>query len=62
MCGVWVLTVLLSGMKRYQAIVALFGLSYGLIVAASLLMRPWGLEGLLGGFVLGHYVLLAVCG
>ena len=59
MCGVWVLTVLLSGMKRYQAIVALFGLSYGLIVVASLLMRPWGLEGLLGGFVLGHYVLLA---
>lgn len=45
MCGVWVLTVLLSGMKRYQAIVALFGLSYGLIVVASLLMRPWGLEG-----------------
>ncbi|MFO1211348.1 MAG: exopolysaccharide Pel transporter PelG [Paenacidovorax caeni] len=59
LCGVWVLTVLLSGMKRYKAIVALFGLSYGLIVAASLLMRAWGLEGLLGGFVLGHYVLLA---
>ena len=59
LCGVWVLTVLLSGMKRYKAIVALFGLSYGLIVAASLWMRAWGLEGLLGGFVLGHYVLLA---
>jgi uncharacterized membrane protein len=25
MCGVWVLTILLSGMKRYKAIVALFG-------------------------------------
>lgn len=59
MCGVWVLTVLLSGMKRYKAIVALFGLSYALIVVSALLMRPWGLEGLLGGFVLGHYVLLA---
>ena len=22
-------------------------------------MRPWGLEGLLGGFVLGNFVLLA---
>ena len=53
------LTVLLSGMKRYKAIVALFGLSYTLIVASALLLRPWGLEGLLGGFVLGHYVLLA---
>lgn len=59
LCGVWVLTVLLSGMKRYQAIVALFSLSYLLIVVSALLLRPWGLEGLLGGFVLGHYVLLA---
>ena len=58
MCGVWVLTVLLSGMKRYKAIVLLFGVSYGLIVVSALLMRPWGLEGLLGGFVLGNYVLL----
>ena len=38
---------------------ALFALSYGLIVVSALLMRRWGLEGLLGGFVLGHYVLLA---
>ena len=58
LCGVWVLTVLLSGMKRYKAIVLLFGVSYGLIVVSALLMRPWGLEGLLGGFVLGNYVLL----
>ena len=58
MCGVWVLTILLSGMKRYKLIVALFALAYLLIVAAALLLRPWGLEGLLGGFVLGNYVLL----
>ncbi len=58
MCGVWVLTILLSGMKRYKAITVLFGAAYALIVAASLLMRPWGLEGLLGGFVLGNLVLL----
>ena len=59
MSGVWVLTVLLSGMKRYKAIVALFGSAYLLIVCAALLLRPWGLEGLLGGFVIGNYVLLA---
>ena len=58
MCGVWVLTVLLSGMKRYKAIVALFGGAYTLIVVSALLLRPYGLEGLLGGFVLGNYVLL----
>ncbi len=59
MCGVWVLTILLSGMKRYKAIVVLFGLAYGLIVVGALVLRPWGLEGLLGGFVFGNYVLLA---
>ena len=59
MSGVWLLTVLLSGMKRYKAIVTLFALSYALIVVSSLLLRPWGLNGLLGGFVLGNFVLLA---
>ena len=58
MCAVWVLTVLLSGMKRYQAIVLLFGGSYALIVVLSLLLRPLGLAGLLGGFVFGNLVLL----
>ena len=58
MCGVWVLTILLSGMKRYKEIVALFGGAYVLIVVSALLLRPYGLEGLLGGFVLGNYVLL----
>ena len=59
MCAVWILTVLLSGMKRYQAIVLLFAGSYALIVVLSLLLRPLGLEGLLGGFVFGNLVLLA---
>ncbi|MFT4242912.1 MAG: exopolysaccharide Pel transporter PelG [Acidovorax sp.] len=59
MCGVWVLTILLSGMKRYKVIVALFAGAYALIVAAALLLRPWGLEGLLAGFTIGNFVLLA---
>ena len=59
MCGVWVLTVLLSGMKRYKVIVTLFGMAYAFIVISSLLLRPYGLEGLLAGFVFGNYVLLA---
>ena len=57
--GVWVLTVMLSGMKRYRAIVALFALAYGLIVLSSMVSHHWGLEGLLGSFVLGHFVLFA---
>ncbi len=58
MCGVWVLTVLLSGMKRYRAIVILFGASYALIVAAALWLRSYGLEGLLCGFVGGNLLLM----
>lgn len=59
MCGVWVLTILLSGMKRYKVIVLLFGSAYVLVVVSALWMRPWGLEGLLAGFVLGNLYLLA---
>lgn len=58
MSAVWILAILLSGMKRYRAITILFGGAYALIVVAALLMRPWGLEGLLGGFVLGNFVLM----
>lgn len=59
MCAVWVMTVFLSGMKHYKAIVGLFAGAYALIVLVALLLRPYGLEGLLAGFVLGHLVLLA---
>ncbi len=47
-----------SGLKRYKEIVPLYALSYGLIVVSALLLRRWGLKGLLSGFVLGHSVLL----
>ena len=57
MCTIWILTVFLSGMKRYKAIVALFALGYALAVGCALLLRPWGLEGLMSGFVIGHFVL-----
>jgi uncharacterized membrane protein len=57
--AVWILTILLSGMKRYRAIVLLYGLSYALVVLLALALRPYGLEGLLAGFVIGNLVLLA---
>lgn len=59
MCGIWILTVLLSGMKRYKAITVLFGGTYALIVLMSFGMRYFGLEGLLGSFVLGHFLMFA---
>jgi polysaccharide biosynthesis protein PelG len=56
--NIWVATIFLSGLKQYRAIVGLYALGYGITVAAALILRPLGLEGLLLGFVLGQGVLL----
>jgi uncharacterized membrane protein len=56
--NIWVATIFLSGLKQYHAILGLYALGYGLTVGAALLLRPFGLEGLLLGFVLGQAVLL----
>ena len=57
LCGIWVATIFLSGLKMYRAILLLYALGYAITVVVALLARPFGLEGLLGGFVLGHFVL-----
>ncbi len=59
MCATWIATVFLSGMKRYKAIVALFFVGYVVVITTALLLRPFGLEGLMAGFVCGHFLLLA---
>lgn len=58
MCCIWVATIFLSGMKQYKAIVRMFGVGYAITVVSALVLRPLGLEGLLLGFVIGHFVLL----
>jgi uncharacterized membrane protein len=57
MCCIWVATIFLSGLKLYKAIVGLYALGYATTVIAALALRPFGLEGLLLGFVIGHFVL-----
>lgn len=57
---IWIATVFLSGMKQYEAIVMLYFFGYGATVLAALGLRGFGLEGLLGGFVIGQ--LLLFCG
>ncbi|MEN3110787.1 exopolysaccharide Pel transporter PelG [Uliginosibacterium paludis] len=57
LCCIWITTILLSGLKRYGAIVALYAGGYAVVVVGALLARPWGLEGLLAGFVLGQFLL-----
>lgn len=58
MSDIWIAAIFLSGMKRYKAILVMFLIGYGITVLASLGLRPWGLEGLLGGFFIGQGILL----
>ncbi len=54
LCDLWVLVVMLSGLKEYRAILWVFLLGYGLSVAWALGLRGWGLTGLLAGFLVGQ--------
>lgn len=58
MCCIWSATIFLTGLKRYRDILLLYVLGYTITVGAALALRPLGLEGLLLGFVIGHFVLL----
>ncbi len=58
LCAIWVATIFLSGMKQYKEIVILFAIGYTVTVFGALLLRAHGMEGLLLGFVIGHFVLL----
>lgn len=56
----WVATVFLTGMKHYKAILLIFFLGYSATIALALVFRRYlGMEGLLLGFVAGHFLLLA---
>ena len=59
MSAIWITTVFLTGMKHYRAIVLIFFLGYAATLVLALLFKgALGMEGLLLGFVLGHYLLL----
>ena len=54
LCDAWLLTVLLSGVKAYRTVVALFLAAYLVSVASAVALRPYGLDGLLAGFLVGQ--------
>ena len=58
MCGVWVATIFMSGLKFYKTIVALFAGGYGVSVAVAFAFRSQGLEGLLFGYIAGQFLML----
>lgn len=54
---IWIVVIILSGLKAYGGILLSFLVGYGITVGASLKLNTFGLEGLLGGFVIGQGVL-----
>lgn len=58
--AIWVATVFLTGMKHYRAILLIFFFGYGATMGLALAFsRLLDMEGLLLGFVVGHFMLLA---
>lgn len=57
--NVWIGVIFLASIKQYKIILMAFFVGYALTVVFAVLLNGLGLEGLLGGFVLGHLVLLA---
>lgn len=58
--AIWVATVFLTGMKHYRAILLIFFFGYSATMGLALVFsRLLDMEGLLLGFVVGHFMLLA---
>ncbi|SFM25537.1 Uncharacterized membrane protein [Nitrosomonas communis] len=55
---IWIVVIILSGLKAYREILLAFLLGYGITVWASKELGKFGLEGLLSGFVVGQGILL----
>ncbi|MEQ1669139.1 MAG: exopolysaccharide Pel transporter PelG, partial [Sulfuriferula sp.] len=59
LCNIWIATIFLSGMKNYKAILVLYTAGYSIAVIGAILLRAGGLNGLLVGILIGHFVLLS---
>jgi polysaccharide biosynthesis protein PelG len=60
LCAIWIVVIILSGLKAYSGVLIAFFIGYALTVLASIKLNVFGLEGLLGGFVIGQAVLFFI--
>ncbi|MDR5898928.1 exopolysaccharide Pel transporter PelG [Halomonas vilamensis] len=60
LCMIWCVTVFIAGIKAYRQVLLAFALGYGATFIAGMLLSGYGLEGLLGGFVIGQGLLLFI--
>jgi len=58
LCEIWIVVVLVSGLRVPEKILASFFIGYALSVGGALALRPFGVNGLLAGFLFGQVVML----
>lgn len=56
--NIWILVVMLSGLRSYNKVLASFVIGYACTIGCSLALRVYGLEGLLGGFLIGQGIMM----
>ena len=56
--NIWIVVVVLSSLKAYRLVLLAFAIASALVVGGALLLRHYGVVGLLFGFLFGHAVLL----
>lgn len=57
LCDLWIVVVLLSGLKAYRMVLIVLFIGYSMSIGISYLLHPFGLVGLLGGFTLAQAVM-----
>lgn len=58
LCNLWLVIVVLTGLKHHTSVLASFAGAYAITLAGVLAGAPHGLEGLMAGFAAGHAFLL----
>jgi uncharacterized membrane protein len=57
LCDIWLLVIVVSCMKSWERIIQAFAVGYGCSIVMALALRSQGVEGLLGGFLIGQCLL-----
>lgn len=55
---IWVLVIMMSGLRSYHKVLYAFALGYGSTIILSLVLRHLGTEGLLAGFLFGQSIMM----
>ncbi len=56
--NVWIVVIFVAGLKKFKLVLYAFAAGYATTVCLSIILIPYGINGLLGGLLAGHAMLL----